>query len=76
MVLERRKRTRKDGQNPDWGKDAGSQRDAQRGKLGDAQGLSPVIVQKGHCEQQEHTKLPAKLPRTAVTSLHRVEIKG
>lgn len=32
MVLERRKRTRKeDGENPDWGKAAGSQRDAEDG---------------------------------------------
>lgn len=68
--MERRKRTRKkDEENPDWGKGAGSERDAQRWKLGDTQGLSAVIVQKGHCEHRNPQNFLPKFPRTAVTSL-------
>lgn len=76
MVLERRKSRKEVGENPDWGKGAGSQRDAQRWKLGDAQGLSPATVQKGHCGRMELAELPAQIFPNSTDFSARVEIKG
>lgn len=75
VVLEGRRTRKENGENPDCGKGAGSQGDEQRWKLEDAQGLSLVIVQKGHCEQTEPTEPPAQVSQNSSDFSTRVETK-